>query len=354
MPRLPARQPLRIIAESSNSNGVQMITAQEAQLRAKSSHSAGSGNGNGNGSGSGNGNGIAPAGMIPIGRMLAKNSSNGNGSASTVVQAEVMTETSSPSRSPPSLGSFGNSNGSGSARGGGFAMPISMTVADSGVNDIPLDTGFDWADASYSKGKRTATIWTFVLRLRASLFLLDQKWSYLGGFTDEKRSKRARGIAVWVRETILQLGPTFIKLGQLFSTRADILAPEFVEELSKLQDRVPAFSKVRSILTQELGAPPEQIFATFDERPLAAASLGQVHRATLRSGEEVVVKVQRPGLKQLFDIDLEVRGKCIRFQRGLSSNEILLRVFWSSFLQSMISVPLSLTIVVLLLFTKNI
>lgn len=79
----------------------------------------------------------------------------------------------------------------------------------------------------------------------------------------------------------------------------------------KTQDRVPAFSKekVTKILQEDLGESPDKVFAYFDERPLAAASLGQVHRATLRSGEDVVVKVQRPGLKQLFDIDLEVLGK---------------------------------------------
>lgn len=81
---------------------------------------------------------------------------------------------------------------------------------------------------------------------------------------------------------------------------------QFVEELGKLQDRVPAFSadKAEAIIQQDLGQPVSKLFRSFDRRPIAAASLGQVHRAVLHTGEEVVVKVQRPGLKQLFDIDL--------------------------------------------------
>lgn len=105
----------------------------------------------------------------------------------------------------------------------------------------------------------------------------------------------------------MALGPTFIKIGQLFSTRSDLLSLEFVEELSKLQDRVPAFDpKIAvAIVERELGAPIGELFEEFEMKPLAAASLGQVHRARLQTGEEVVVKVQRPGLKRLFDIDLE-------------------------------------------------
>ena len=97
------------------------------------------------------------------------------------------------------------------------------------------------------------------------------------------------------------------RLGQLSSTRSDLFPSEFITELSKLQDRVPAFSsqKAISIIEKDLGQPVSRLFCSFESRPIAAASLGQVHRATLHSGEQVVVKVQRPGLKQLFDLDLE-------------------------------------------------
>lgn len=173
---------------------------------------------------------------------------------------------------------------------------------------LPLDYAYAWAKDDYSTVQRTIDTWSFVLTLRARLWLLDQPWTYPGGKeTPEGRGTRARALAVWIRETILQLGPTFIKIGQLFSTRSDLFPIEFVEELSKLQDRVPAFSAAKAIATieRELGAPVGQLFSEFDPTPIAAASLGQVHVARLPTGEQVVVKVQRPGLKRLFDIDLE-------------------------------------------------
>ncbi|NJM85803.1 MAG: AarF/ABC1/UbiB kinase family protein, partial [Leptolyngbyaceae cyanobacterium RM2_2_21] len=121
--------------------------------------------------------------------------------------------------------------------------------------------------------------------------------------------------AIWVRETLLELGPTFIKVGQFFSTRADLFPTEYVEELSKLQDRVPAFGydQTRSIIEADLGKPIQTLYRSFDPIPLAAASLGQVHRARLHSEEEVVVKVQRPGLRRLFSIDLKILKGIARY-----------------------------------------
>ena len=111
-----------------------------------------------------------------------------------------------------------------------------------------------------------------------------------------------------VRMALEELGPTFVKLGQMLSTRPDLIAVEFIEELSKLQDRVPPFSyaAVSQIIESELGVPPESMFEHFDESPLAAASIGQVHRARLKDGEEVVVKVQRPGIRKIIEVDLEI------------------------------------------------
>ncbi|KAJ6678044.1 CHAPERONE-ACTIVITY OF BC1 COMPLEX CABC1 -RELATED [Salix viminalis] len=124
--------------------------------------------------------------------------------------------------------------------------------------------------------------------------------------TEEKKKVRRKALAKWLKESILRLGPTFIKIGQQFSTRVDILAQEYVDQLSELQDQVPPFPSETavSIVEEELGAPVDDIFDRFDYEPIAAASLGQVHRARWK-GHEVVVKVQRPGLKDLFDIDLK-------------------------------------------------
>jgi predicted unusual protein kinase regulating ubiquinone biosynthesis (AarF/ABC1/UbiB family) len=178
-------------------------------------------------------------------------------------------------------------------------------------------TAYRWARENYSRWGRLFDIWRFVLTWLFYLWLDQQAWSYGGQPTPERKAKRRRARAIWIRETLLHLGPTFIKVGQFFSTRADLFPSEYVEELSKLQDQVPAFGyeQVATIVQQELGKPIEQIYSYFDPTPLAAASLGQVHRAKLKSGEEVVVKVQRPGLVQLFTIDLEIgRGIAEFFQ----------------------------------------
>src|SRR3954451_13295454 len=105
-----------------------------------------------------------------------------------------------------------------------------------------------------------------------------------------------------------RLGPTFIKLGQLLSTRTDLLPPPYLDSLARLQDDLEpfGFDEVRTTIEDELGVRLSRIYDDFDETPLAAASLGQVHAATLRGGRDVVVKVQRPGIRrQVFD-DLEV------------------------------------------------
>lgn len=172
---------------------------------------------------------------------------------------------------------------------------------------LPSDEGFSWANENYSSWQRSIDVWSFVLSLRVRVLFDNAKWAYPGGFTEEKQISRRRKTASWLRESVLQLGPTFIKLGQLSSTRSDLFPREFVDELAKLQDKVPAFSpqKARGFIESELGAPINELFKEFEDRPIAAASLGQVHRAILHNGEKVVIKVQRPGLKKLFDIDLQ-------------------------------------------------
>ncbi|CAN6244831.1 unnamed protein product [Urochloa humidicola] len=159
---------------------------------------------------------------------------------------------------------------------------------------------------TYSTIQRTLEIWGFVFTFLFKSWLNNQKFTYKGGMTEEKKVMRRKVLAKWLKESILRLGPTFIKIGQQFSTRVDILPQEYVDQLSELQDQVPPFPSETAvkIVEEELGKSVNQIFDRFDFDPIAAASLGQVHRACL-NGQEVVIKVQRPGLKELFDIDLK-------------------------------------------------
>jgi ubiquinone biosynthesis protein len=111
-----------------------------------------------------------------------------------------------------------------------------------------------------------------------------------------------------VRRVLEELGPTFIKLGQILATRVDLFPPEWIAEFSRLQDAVPAvpFAQLRDQLTQDLGASPEVVFEHMDLTPLAAASLAQVHRARLFSGEDVVLKIRRPGIVARVEADLRL------------------------------------------------
>jgi ubiquinone biosynthesis protein len=128
-----------------------------------------------------------------------------------------------------------------------------------------------------------------------------------------------------MRLALEELGPTFIKLGQILSTRPDVVPPEFVAEFSRLQDRVAAvdFGAIRAQVELELQAPIEANFSRFDEEPIAAASVAQVHRARLQSGEEVVVKVRRPGVTEVVATDIDALwGLAHLAQRHLPGSEL--------------------------------
>lgn len=124
--------------------------------------------------------------------------------------------------------------------------------------------------------------------------------------TAEESESRQKLRAVRLKETCIRLGETYIKLGQFLSVRRDALPVEIADELSLLQDQVPPFDfeTVRSTIKRDLGASPDELFHHFDEQPIASASIGQVHRARLKDGTEVAVKVQRPQLRQRFYQDL--------------------------------------------------
>ncbi|MGF1480259.1 MAG: ABC1 kinase family protein [Cyanophyceae cyanobacterium] len=191
---------------------------------------------------------------------------------------------------------------------------VSLATARVSPKPVGGKKVYRWNKENYSRNRRRFDIWRFVLTFLFKLWRNSQKWSYAGGYSEEKLKARRKIQAIWIRENLLELGPTFIKVGQLFSTRADLFPAEYVEELAKLQDRVPAFSyeQVAAIIEKDLGN-PSKLFQSFDPTPLAAASLGQVHKAQLHSGEEVVVKAQRPGLKQLFTIDLAILKRIARY-----------------------------------------
>jgi len=128
--------------------------------------------------------------------------------------------------------------------------------------------------------------------------------------SDEEEAERLAGheLAVHFRQALEELGPTFVKFGQILSTRPDLLPPTYLAELSKLQDTVPPvpWEDIQQVIAQELGRAPQEIFASIDPQPIAAASLGQVHGATLTDGDAVVIKVQRPNIQATIATDMEI------------------------------------------------
>jgi predicted unusual protein kinase regulating ubiquinone biosynthesis (AarF/ABC1/UbiB family) len=149
----------------------------------------------------------------------------------------------------------------------------------------------------------------------------------MGAITRRTRSRRFTRIAVQFRLMAIRMGGVMIKVGQFLSARADVLPPEITEELSGLQDEVPAedFAAIRQLAEKELGAALEERFEYFEAKPLAAASLGQVHRARLRAEaaesegfQDVVVKIQRPFIEQLIEVDFSalhrVAGWLMRYK----------------------------------------
>ena len=114
-----------------------------------------------------------------------------------------------------------------------------------------------------------------------------------------------------VRHALQDLGPTFVKLGQILATRVDLFAPEWIAEFEKLQDQAPPapWPEVRAQLVEDLGATPEEVFAVFNPVPIAAGSVAQVHRAQLADGSAVAVKVRRPGIRAVVEADLRLLAR---------------------------------------------
>ncbi|MBU2513937.1 AarF/ABC1/UbiB kinase family protein [bacterium] len=136
-----------------------------------------------------------------------------------------------------------------------------------------------------------------------------------------KKMSRAKRI----RMAFEELGPTYIKLGQLLSTRSDLLPGEYHDELLKLQDQIPpaSFDTIIKTFQTEFGKPPEELFLHFEEKPLAGASIGQVHKAQLKGGEIVAVKIQRPDIRKIIKTDLEIIQRLASFlERNVKEFEL--------------------------------
>jgi Predicted unusual protein kinase len=177
------------------------------------------------------------------------------------------------------------------------------------INPTPLEPSTRIGFRGYM---RMAHVFISFFLFTLRVFLNTRDWL---GRKHEKTSEQRHEEGVILREKFLKLGPTFIKIGQTMATRADLLPVEYIQELSKLQDEVPPFpsEQAREIIETELRAKIEDVFESFEDTPIAAASLGQVHRARLRTGQIVAVKVQRPDLAEHIEFDIKVLRRIARF-----------------------------------------
>ncbi|MFO0361120.1 MAG: ABC1 kinase family protein, partial [Flavobacteriales bacterium] len=134
-------------------------------------------------------------------------------------------------------------------------------------------------------------------------------WKWVRRILPKSLYARARSLSKWEKMRLVceELGPTFVKFGQILSNRPDLLPPPLITELEKLQDRVPPIpgAEAKEVIEKQLGRSVAEVFAAFDETAFASASIAQVHRARLHGGEEVVIKVQRPGIRETIDSDIK-------------------------------------------------
>lgn len=155
-------------------------------------------------------------------------------------------------------------------------------------------------------GQRPLQVWgrLWTILFPFAVFVLGLWWDRQTGRIAQNQPRRAAKL----REILTGLGPAYIKVGQALSTRPDLVPPGYLDELTKLQDQLPPFPNEVAFrfIEEELGDRPENIYAELTPEPIAAASLGQVYKGRLKTGEYVAVKVQRPGLAQLITLDLYI------------------------------------------------
>lgn len=167
--------------------------------------------------------------------------------------------------------------------------------------------------------KRLSVTGWMLTRVVASYRLWGTRSAFLpSGMQEAALTALHRKNAQRFRKTSLEQGGAFLKIGQILSSRPDLLPAAWVEELAALQDqaRPETFEALRGVIEDEFGAPLEDLFQSFDREPLAAASIGQVHRARLADGREVAVKIQRPGLDEVIELDLALLKVFIDSVRG--------------------------------------
>ncbi len=188
----------------------------------------------------------------------------------------------------------------------GLLVAMGVLVVTELIAPVPLHTRIVSARRAYRRWRQRTKRYSQVSRIAVRHGL----GGYLSGRRNPNKQHRAE-LARRLRLSLDEAGGAFVKLGQVLSTRRDLLPASFVDELSHLQDQAApvAWTDVERLLTDELEAPVEEIFDHFDEQPLAAASIAQVYRARLRSGEDVVVKVQRPDIRPIVDRDLDITAR---------------------------------------------
>ena len=179
------------------------------------------------------------------------------------------------------------------------------------MNYLDQLQGYDYKAIAKFYGRRPwLAVWRIISVIYMFLgFFLSLGWDQFTNQELKNQTKRAKHL----RQIITKLGPTYIKIGQALSTRPDLVRADFLAELVKLQDQLPAFSTPQAfqIIERELGLPISEVYKYISPTPVAAASLGQVYKATLMTGEEVAIKVQRPNLIPTITLDLYVIRKLV-------------------------------------------
>src|SRR5687767_5845271 len=174
------------------------------------------------------------------------------------------------------------------------------------LRDLARERGRIAQLKAWTRAQLYAALDLFIRALRYAIFR--------GAEGSARKQARLEKQAAWLRESLIGLGPTFIKIGQALGTRADLLPLPYVTELSRLQDQVPAFPTDEAFarIEAELGRPLHECYPEIDSEPIAAASLGQVYRARLATGEEVAVKVQRPNLEETISFDIAILFRLVK------------------------------------------